>query len=119
MVNKRSSDVFDFKEKAVFVGSLIVFFLGAILWYNYLHRTSPITPEKLFEQAFVEPVSSVTDLEGDHSSKYGADFWIRFKSITPVYLRNPLEFKSSVAEVGRSWFAEKWPNDGSLHDAAA
>jgi len=106
------------KEKSIFIGSLLLFFLGALLWYNYMHRTVVLTPEKLFEETFVEPVTSVRQLEGGNSQSFGNDFWIKFVSDTPVHLRNPQEFKTSVAEVGRRWFSEKYPADGCLRDAA-
>jgi hypothetical protein len=117
--NRGNRGVLDLKEQLFFAGALIVFLLAGLLWYNYVHRTVLVSPQMLFEQTFLEPVDSIVDLEGDNSLKFGFDYWIRFRSTNSVHLRYPQEFKPSVAEVGRRWFADKWKDDRALHDAAS
>lgn len=109
----------DNREKVFFVSALIVFLLGGLLWYNYVHRPPVFSPRNLFQQTFEESPDSVTDLEGGNHINLGFDYWIRFKSSIPVHLRDAKEFKPYVAEVGRNWFADKWKDERSLHDTAS
>src|ERR1700722_13346133 len=105
--NRGHRGVIDVKEKVFFSAVLIVFLLAALLWYNYLHRPILLTPETVFEQAFVEPVGAATALDGGNSLKFGFDYWIKFRFSEAVHLRKAQEFKPAVVEVGRSWFAQK------------
>ncbi len=120
MLEKRRScrGILNTTEK-LFIAGTVVILLGALLWYNHLHRPPEFSAEKVFQQAFLEAPNSVTELVGDHDTNYGVDYWIKFKSLTPVHLRDAQEFKVVVAEVGRRWFASKWKDDRSLRDVAA
>ena len=118
--NQRSDQgIIDIQEKAFFAGVLIIVSLGALLWYNYIHRPPVFSAESLFTQSFMESPSSVTNLEGDENQNFGFDSWIKFKSPTTIHLRNTQELKPGLAEVGRRWFTEKWKLDPVLHDTAS
>src|SRR5271154_1376681 len=108
MLENRRSDrgVLEIKEKVLFTGALVICLLATLLWYNYIHRTVLLPPQSIFEQTFIEPIGSVIDLEGGNNLKFGFDYWIRFRSTGPIHLRYPQQFRGSVAEVGRHWFAE-------------
>jgi hypothetical protein len=108
--------VIDVKEKVFFAAILAVFLLASLLWYNYLHRPILLSPQNVFEQAFVEPVQAASAMDGGNSLQFGFDYWIKFRYSEPVHLRKASEFKPGVVEVGRSWFAEKWPHDQALRD---
>ena len=117
--NRGYRGVIDIREKVLFAVALIIVLLASLLWYNYIHRYILLSPQKVFEQAFVEPVDAATDLDGSNNVKFGFDYWIKFKYPAHVHLRKASEFKFTVAEVGRRWFAEKWPKDQALQDGAS
>ncbi len=93
---------------------IIIFVIGGVYSYFKMIKTMEFSPQKLFEQAFVEPVESVTMISGDSKNLLGFDSWIRFKSNSEIHLKNATDFKPYISEVGRSGFAEKYPGDRSL-----
>jgi hypothetical protein len=92
----------------------LILILGIAYSYYRITKSLEFSPIQLFEKAFVEPVGSVQDLQGDSKSMVGYDSWLRFTSTNDVTLRNAKDFKSYISEVGRSWFAEKYPGDKAL-----
>ncbi len=101
------------------IGALVVLFsIGAVYSYFKFMKTLEFSATVLYEQAFLDPPSAVTDLSGNqNNSMVGFDAWIRFKSASAVHLHHIGEFKPELTEVGRAAFAQKYENDPSLHQS--
>ncbi len=116
--SKRSPGFQTINIKYWLVPILVIVILESTYFYYCRQQSTQFSPAKLFVKEFTDPVSQLSDLKGDSNSSFGFDSWIRFKSPTPVHLRDAEQFKPSIEEVGRCWFAEKLPNDPALNDSA-
>ncbi len=96
---------------------ILLIAIGLVYSYFKIQKALEFSTVKLFEKTFVEPVDSVKDLKGESKSIVGFESWIRFNAPNGVTLRDAKDFKPYIAEVGRSWFAEKYEKDKVLQES--
>lgn len=91
-----------------------VIVLCGIYSTHVIRNTMVFKPEKVYEEAFDTPISSIDNLTGDSKQTGLYDVWIRFKCAGGAKLKEESQFECKRPSQGLYWFEDKYPQDKGL-----
>ena len=106
------------KKQIALIAVLVLAILGGMGYYSssVLSNKWKFSPEKVFEEAFDEPVARAEHLTGDRDPSGDFNTWLHFKYPHIPVQKNKDQWKDAMVDEGRMWFAEKYPEDKALNE---